>query len=90
MISKREFFQYMGTIYDEPYKDDETYEVFLSILKCTDKSQLNQLHDLTLMTRRQRLQYRYILACSGKELTPSQVDQYITTIDYALRNRKTT
>ena len=90
MITKREFFQYMSTIYDESYKDDETYKVFLSILECTDKSQLNQLHDLTLMTRGQRLQYRYILACNGKELTPNQVDQYITTIDYALRNRKTT
>ena len=88
MATKKEFFDYMSQIYDEIYDNYETYSLFKSITKLKDKNQLNELHDLTLMTRQQRLQYRYVLATNGKELTPDQLDQYITTIDYALRNRK--
>lgn len=88
MVTKREFFDYMSEIYDEKYKNEEAYRLFKSIATMKDKNQLNELHDITLMTKQQRLQYRYALAINGKELTPHQVDQYITTIDYALRNRK--
>ncbi len=90
MVTKREFFDYMSEIYDEKYKNEEAYKLFKSITVMKDKNKLNELHDITLMTKQQRLQYRYILATNGKELTPHQVDQYITTIDYALRNRKIT
>jgi hypothetical protein len=88
MATKREFFDYMSEIYDEKYKNEESYRLFKSITAMNDKNKLNELHDITLMTKQQRLQYRYALAINGKELTPHQVDQYITTIDYALRNRK--
>jgi hypothetical protein len=88
MATKREFFDYMSQIYDEKYKNEEAYRLFKSITTMKDKNKLNELHDITLMTKHQRLQYRYALAINGKELTPHQVDQYITTIDYALRNRK--
>ena len=88
MVTKREFFDYMSEIYDERYKNEEAYRLFKSIATMKDKNQLNEFHNITLMTKQQRLQYRYALALGGKELTPHQVDQYITTIDYALRNRK--
>lgn len=88
MVTKREFFDYMSEIYDEGYKNEEAYRLFKSIATTKDKNQLNEFHNITLMTKQQRLQYRYALALGGKELTPHQVDQYITTIDYALRNRK--
>lgn len=88
MVTKREFFDYMSEIYDERYKNEEAYRLFKSIATMKDKNQLNEFHNITLMTKQQRLQYRYALALGGKELTPYQVDQYITTIDYALRNRK--
>lgn len=88
MVTKREFFDYMSKIYDEKYKNEEAYVLFKSISTMKDKNQLNEFHDMTLMTKHKRLQYRYALAIGGKELTPHQVDQLISTIDYALRNRK--
>lgn len=84
MVNKREFFEYMSTLYDEDYKDDDTYKTMKSILKIKDKSYINELKDLTTMTKRERLAYRHALAANGKELTPRQVDQYISMVDYAL------
>lgn len=88
MTTKREFFAYMSEKFDETYKDEETYILFKTILKTNDKGKLNELHDLTLMSKRDRLIYRYALACEGKELTPKQVDQYLTAIQYALEQRR--
>jgi hypothetical protein len=84
MVNKREFFEYMSTLYDEDYKDDDTYKTMKSILKIKDKNYINELKDLTTMTKRERLAYRHALAANGKELTPRQVDQYISMVDYAL------
>jgi hypothetical protein len=84
MVNKREFFEYMSTLYDEDYKDDDTYKTMKSIIKIKDKNYINELKDLTTMTKRERLAYRHALAANGKELTPRQVDQYISMVDYAL------
>jgi hypothetical protein len=84
MVNKREFFEYMSTLYDEDYKDDDTYKTMKSILKVKDKNYINELKDLTTMSKRERLAYRHALAANGKELTPRQVDQYISMVDYAL------
>ena len=84
MVNKREFFEYMSTLYDEDYKDDDTYKTMKSILKIKDKNYINELKDLTTMTKKERLAYRHALAANGKELTPRQVDQYISMVDYAL------
>jgi hypothetical protein len=74
----------MSTLYDEDYKDDDTYKTMKSIIKIKDKNYINELKDLTTMTKRERLAYRHALAANGKELTPRQVDQYISMVDYAL------
>jgi hypothetical protein len=47
---------------------------------------MNELYELTEYNKKQRLQYRYGLACIGKEFTPLQVDQYISIIDYAMEH----
>lgn len=88
MVTKKEFFDYMSKQFDETYRDEEAYAMFKEILKTKDKTKLSELHDLTLMTKRDRLIYRYALACEGKELTPHQVDQYLFAILYALEQRR--
>lgn len=84
MVNKREFFQYMSELYDEDYRDDDTYKVLKSILKIKDKNYISELKDLTVMNKRERLAYRHALAANGKELTPRQVDQYLSMVDFAL------
>lgn len=88
MTTKREFFAHMSEKLEESYKDEETYILFKTILKTKDKGKLNELHDLTLMSKKDRLIYRYALACEGKELTPTQVDHYLLAIQFALEQRR--
>lgn len=89
MVTKRDFFQYMSYMYEEDYKDNDTYNTLKKIMKVKDKEQLKELSDLITMTGKQRLAYRHALAANGKELTPLQVDQYISMIEYALSNMDT-
>ena len=86
MVTKKEFFSYMSAMYNEDYKDEELYKAFKSIIKLDNKSQIKELRDLTKMDTKERLLYRYSLAANGKELTPLQVDQYISMIELALEN----
>ena len=89
MVTKRDFFQYMSYMYEEDYKDNDTYNTLKKIMKIKDQEQLKELSDLITMTGKQRLAYRHALAANGKELTPLQVDQYISMIEYALSNMDT-
>lgn len=83
MITKKEFIDYMTDMYgDEDYSN--LYKSFKSFAKITDKEHIDELRNLVKMGVRQRLLYRYALAANGKELTPKQVDQYLSTIEYAL------
>ena len=84
MINKKEFFAHMSELYEEEYNDDDTYKALKSIIKIKDKSHIKELKDLLGMSKNERLAYRHALAANGKELTPKQVDQYISMIEYAL------
>jgi hypothetical protein len=86
MVTKKEFFTHMSELYDEDYNDQELYKTFKSIMKIKDRGQIRELQDLTKMNPKQRLLYRYALATNGKELTPRQVDQYISAIEFAISN----
>lgn len=86
MVTKQEFFAYMSALYDEDYDDTEAYKTFKSIVKLKDEKKIKELKAIVNMTKAQRLLYRHSLAANGKELTPTQLDQYISTIDYALSN----
>lgn len=79
----------MSFLYDEDYRDEDTYAVFLEVLNMKNKSKLAEMYELTQMDKKKRLIYRYALACNGKEMTPHQLDQYLTAIEYALQNRNT-
>lgn len=83
MITKKEFSDYMTEMYgDEDYSD--LYKSFKTFAKMKDHGQIKELRDLVHMDKRKRLIYRHALAANGKELTPKQLDQYLSTIEYAL------
>lgn len=86
MITKKEFFLYMSELYEEPYTDSEAYRAYKEIINCTDKSKLRELRPLPKMKTKERLAYRHALAANGKELTPRQLDQYLSMIELALSN----
>lgn len=87
MLSKREFFLYMSTLYEEKYDDDDSYKVFKQIVNMTDQDQLLEMKEITTFNKRQKVAYRNALAENGKEFTPRQLDQYISLIELALENR---
>jgi hypothetical protein len=86
MVTKKEFFTHMSELYDEDYNNQELYKTFKSIVKVKDKDQIRELQELIGMDTKRRLLYRHALATNGKELTPRQVDQYISAIEFAISN----
>lgn len=88
MKTKKEFFTHMSELFEEEYTDNEGYRTYKEILTLNNKSQIKEMKQLTMMDSRQRLAYRHALAANGKELTPRQLDQYLTIIEYALDNRE--
>lgn len=88
MITKQEFFLHMSELFEEDYKDLEGYKTYKEISSLRNKSQIKEMRELTQMDRTKRLAYRHALAANGKELTPRQLDQYLSIIEYALDHRE--
>jgi hypothetical protein len=84
MITKQEFFLHMSEVFEEDYSDTEGYRTFKEISNLKNKGQIREMRELTEMDSKTRLAYRHALAANGKELTPKQLDQYLTIIQYAL------
>ncbi len=86
-VTKKDFFAHMSTIYKEKYKDNDGYNILIEIIEAASDSEIyDELYSLTKMDKADRLLYRYQLSVNGKEMTPRQVDQYITIITYALEH----
>lgn len=85
MVTKKEFLTHMEELYGNECCE-ELYKSFKSFIKIKDKGQIRELREMTKMTPRQRLAYRHALASNGKEYTPSQIDQYISMIEFALEH----
>ena len=67
------------------YEDTNGYKTLVEILdKAQDPYIYNELAEMIDFDEQDRLGYRNALACHGKELTPRQVDQYISIVEYAL------
>lgn len=76
----------MSEVYGEDYNNNDTYKTLKQIIRVKDEEKLLELKSITNYNKKQRLAYRHAMAANGKELTPRQVDQYITMIEYALSN----
>ncbi len=84
--TKKAFYEYMSERLNTKYKSSEGYLDLLDIITVADKSEESfmDLAELTLMNKTDRLIYRNLMACQGKEMTPKQVDEYLLIVEYAL------
>lgn len=78
--------QFENNIERKKEAKNESYICLLDIIQSAndDDEKLTQLLETTLKTKTDRLILRNTMACKGKELTPIQLDQYISIIEYAI------
>tara|TARA_A100001201_G_scaffold87300_1_gene76868 strand:+ start:311 stop:616 length:306 start_codon:yes stop_codon:yes gene_type:complete len=94
--TKTKFYKYLTDKYPDIFDHEdkkrvkelkhEAYLCLLDIIKeaSSGEQKLMKLVKTTLKTKKDRLLLRYTFACNGKELTPIQLDQYISIIEYGL------
>ena len=85
--TKKSFYEYMSERFNtKDYRNTEMYDTLLEVIAdaSSDDGRLMELAELTIMNKTDRLIYRNTMAVLGTELTPVQLDQYISTIEYAL------
>lgn len=84
--TKKSFYEYMSNKHKIKFRDKETYELLLETISQASSSDdvLYGLIELLGMSKVDRLIYRNSLAEAGRELTPSQVDMYLSMVEYAL------
>lgn len=87
MDTKKEFFDRMSELLGQKYKYSHAYDIYKEVYTTTDKQVLSQMYDLTQMNENERKLYRNALSSQGIEMTPSQVDHFLLSIDYALKSR---
>ena len=84
--TKKAFYEYMSLKFKRKYKDEEGYMTLLDIVSRASKDDgvMMEMAELTLMTRADSMIYRNAMAVGGIELTPTQVDEYLSIIEYGL------
>lgn len=83
--TKKSFYEYMTRKCNRKFKDSAAYDMLLElIVEAKDEEKFMDLAELTLMNKTDRLIYRNKMACSGIEMTPSQVDEHLYIVEYAL------
>tara|TARA_B100000902_G_scaffold388366_1_gene433838 strand:+ start:1530 stop:1799 length:270 start_codon:yes stop_codon:yes gene_type:complete len=83
------FYKYMKDKYGKSFTDKDKVEAFDTLLELIGEmnesdNAMSTFIELTLLNKTDRLIYRNTMAVLGTELTPVQLDQYISTIEYAL------
>ena len=86
--TKKQFYTYMTEKCGYKYNNEDGYILLLESLDKASKSdnKCKELVELVLMNKTDRLIFRYKLAESGKEFTPSQIDEYLAIVEYALEH----
>ena len=86
--TKKAFYEYMSERFNRKFtsSDGNLYLDLLDIISeaSEDDSRLMELAELTIMSKTDKLIYRNMMACLGVEMTPTQVDEYLATIEYGL------
>ncbi len=84
--TKKAFYEYMSLKMDTKYKEQEGYEILLDVILTAESSESSfmDLVELTLMNKTDRLIYRNQQACAGTEMTPKQVDEYLSIVEFGL------
>jgi hypothetical protein len=86
--TKKKFYSYMTDKCGYKYNNEEGYTLLLESIEKASKSdtKCKELVELVMMNKVDRLIFRNKLAESGKEFTPSQIDEYLAIVEYALEN----
>lgn len=86
--TKKSFYEYMSEKHNRKFDkyDSPLYDQLIEIISEASKSDQRMMDfaELTLMGKSDRLIYRHTQACKGIELTPIQVNEYLSTIEYGL------
>jgi hypothetical protein len=86
--TKKKFYSYMTDKCGYKYSNEEGYILLLESIERASRSdtKCKELVELVMMNKTERLVFRTKLAESGKEFTPSQIDEYLYIVEYAIEN----
>tara|TARA_R100000406_G_C3112846_1_gene124839 strand:+ start:657 stop:929 length:273 start_codon:yes stop_codon:yes gene_type:complete len=88
MMSRSSFNEVMRELWQMKSEDLseawQTYQEAVDTINRGDKMQMEVMEALPLLDRRRRLRWRENMAIQGIEMTPIQVDQYISILELAM------
>ena len=88
MMSRSSFNEVMRELWQMKSEDLseawQTYQEAVDTINRGDKMQMEVMEALPLLDKHRRLRWRENMAIQGIEMTPIQVDQYISIIEYAM------
>lgn len=85
-MEKNDFIAAMCDLWGDDIQEDtleDAYVTYESLLECGDNERA-RLEEMPSMDTRERLLWRTALSEMGHELTPLQVDQYISIVEMVL------
>ena len=88
MMSRSSFNEVMRELWQMKSEDLseawQTYQEAVDTINRGDKMQMEVMEALPLLDKRRRLRWRENMAIQGIEMTPIQVDQYISILELAM------
>ena len=88
MMSRSSFNEVMRELWQMKSEDLseawQTYQEAVDTINRGDKMQMKVMEALPLLDKRRRLRWRENMAIQGIEMTPTQVDQYISILELAM------
>jgi wyosine [tRNA(Phe)-imidazoG37] synthetase (radical SAM superfamily) len=88
MMSRSSFNEVMRELWQMKSEDLsdawQTYQEAVDTINRGDKMQMEVMEALPLLDKRRRLRWRENMAIQGIEMTPTQVDQYISILELAM------
>ena len=88
MMSRSSFNEVMRELWQMKSEDLsdawQTYQEAVDTINRGDKMHMEVMEALPLLDKRRRLRWRENMAIQGIEMTPTQVDQYISILELAM------
>ena len=88
MMSRSSFNEVMRELWQMKSEDLsdawQTYQEAVDTINRGDKMQMEVMEALPLLDKHRRLRWRENMAIQGIEMTPTQVDQYISILELAM------
>jgi hypothetical protein len=87
-MDRKEFISVMKELwgeYDIDYQEAwDTYDETFAVVFDGDREAIRALEGIAMLNAAERLHWRMLMAEKGIEMTPVQVDQYVSIIELAL------